>query len=569
VRVFASVLVLSLSAIPLAGDFSVIVLPDTQFYSASYPEIFSSQTQWIVDSKDALNIPCVVHEGDVVDIAGSTTQWENADYAMSLLEDPCTTGLVDGIPYAIAPGNHDQPTTNYNIYFGVSRFSGRDYYGGHYGSNNDNSYILFSAEGTDFILICLNYLPTAAAINWADGILQTFSDRKAIVVSHYILNSDGSFSTSGAQIYNALKDNPNLFLMLCGHIHAEARRTDSYNGNTVHTLLANFQDDPNGGNGWLRILEFHPDNNQVQVMTYSPTLNQWQTDDNSEFTLSYGSSVAPPVGFTAYNDMAWRTGQLQNNITRITSPNGGSSLPSSGTLVDYYTGDSTGVTLTITGGSFSTVNAGQGQPMTSGTDAYEIFFGKVTCMGVISYQDQPPPQGNLALTLTGMDPDKKYDMVLYANRGDYGWDRASLVTISEADEFINISSSGLDNYGNPLFTGPDDDSTRLPADNTITGFVARFANVDPGDDGQVVLTVSFDGTSASQYKGKYASAFMLQEHTVNIYDLDDDGKIGYGDVAVMCENWLQTGCDLPGNFCNDDDIVNFRDFSDFALHWLE
>ena len=41
-------------------------MPDTQHYSESFPAIFTSQTQWIVDNKDARNIVFVTHEGDIV-----------------------------------------------------------------------------------------------------------------------------------------------------------------------------------------------------------------------------------------------------------------------------------------------------------------------------------------------------------------------------------------------------------------------------------------------------------------------------------------------------------------------
>ena len=95
--------------IPVAAqageDFTIIVLPDTQYYSQSYPTIFSAQTQWIVDNRSALNIVYVAHEGDLVNIASSTTQWSRADAAMSLLENPITTGLPEGIPYGVVPGN--------------------------------------------------------------------------------------------------------------------------------------------------------------------------------------------------------------------------------------------------------------------------------------------------------------------------------------------------------------------------------------------------------------------------------------------------------------------------------
>jgi hypothetical protein len=54
----------------------------------------------------------------------------------------------------------------------------------------------------------------------------------------------------------------------------------------------------------------------------------------------------------------------------------------------------------------------------------------------------------------------------------------------------------------------------------------------------------------------------------NIYDLDCDGSIGFGDVSIISENWLKTGPDVPGDFYKDyDDIINFLDFADFANVW--
>jgi hypothetical protein len=53
----------------------------------------------------------------------------------------------------------------------------------------------------------------------------------------------------------------------------------------VHTILADFQSFTNGGNGWLRVLEFSPAANLFRVKTYSPVLGQWDTDATSQFTL--------------------------------------------------------------------------------------------------------------------------------------------------------------------------------------------------------------------------------------------------------------------------------------------
>lgn len=277
-----------------AEDFTIIVLPDTQFYSCgpdcdSDPDIFKAQIKWIVDKKDPLNIVYVVHEGDIVENAGNKREWENASAAMSLLEDPVTTGLKDGIPYGVVPGNHDYPDENYNIYFGITRFEGRRYYGGHYAENNNNNYVLFSASGLDFIVINIDYLINSDIIDWADATLKKHSRRRAIFVSHHIISNPmlGGNEFEDPSIYESLKDNPNLFLMLCGHVPGEERRVDKFNGNTIHTLLADYQSRENGGDGWLRILQFSPDNNEIHVKTYSPTLDQYETDGDSQFTLKY------------------------------------------------------------------------------------------------------------------------------------------------------------------------------------------------------------------------------------------------------------------------------------------
>jgi hypothetical protein len=303
----------------VSSDFTIVALPDTQYYVSSLnggkPAIFNSQTQWIVNNKNSSNIVFVTQLGDCVqngDNGGNSIEWDNAWTAMRKLEDPVATMLAQGIPYGVAVGNHDQSptgsasgtTTFYNQYFGVKHFTGRNYYGGHYGSNNDNHYDLFSAGGMGFIVVTLEYDPSAnpSVLAWANNLLQTYSNRRAIVVSHYIINSGGdinsgvnaTFSTQGKAIYNALKGNPNLFLMLSGHVTPpEGQRKDVFNGNIVYTLLSDYQSRTNGGNGWLRLMEFSPANNQIRVKTYSPWLNQFETDSSSQFTLSYNMQQGP------------------------------------------------------------------------------------------------------------------------------------------------------------------------------------------------------------------------------------------------------------------------------------
>lgn len=291
------------------NEFTIIGLPDTQYYTGELnggtPAMFYSQTQWITDNLNTENIVFVSHFGDCVENGDDIeNEWEVVDEAMSTIEDPSTTLLDDGIPFALTVGNHDQSpwgdpagtTLYFNAYFGEDRFDGRNYYGGHYGTNNDNSYQLFSAGGMDFITIHLEYDQSADAgvLTWADNLLSTHSSRRAIIVSHYLITpgNPGNFGAQGQAIYDQFKDNENVFLMLGGHFPGEGQRSDTFNGNTINTLLANYQNLTGGGNGWMRLMRFFPSQNLISVKTYSPWLDQYETDSNSEFTLSYDMSAA-------------------------------------------------------------------------------------------------------------------------------------------------------------------------------------------------------------------------------------------------------------------------------------
>jgi hypothetical protein len=290
---------------PAAGDdFTIMTLPDTQFYSQNlnnrFPQ-FLSQTNWIVSSRDMLNTAFVAHMGDMAQ-SYDTVEAElvRADQAMDIIEDPATTLLTHGIPWGGAPGNHDigsGGTTNFwNQYFGISRWAGRGYWGGNYGANNNNNYQFFSASGMDFIVINLIYNSSTtgnqAVMDWADALLKAHPDRRGIITSHWLINTGNpaTWGGHGQAVYDNLKDNPNLFLMLCGHIHGEGRRTDFFEGRAVHTVLQDYQDrtDGEGGGGsWLRYFVFSPVNNTITAKTYRTATGTYETDADSEFTLSY------------------------------------------------------------------------------------------------------------------------------------------------------------------------------------------------------------------------------------------------------------------------------------------
>jgi hypothetical protein len=180
----------------VSADFTIAVLPDTQGYSESNPEIFMSQTEWIRDNAEKENIVIVVHEGDIVNQQNNHTQWQNADKALSVLHDA-------NLPYILSVGNHDmgsaeiedandRDTSTYNTYFPYTRFENKEWYGGHMGNDNDNYYVLFEADGMDFMIISLEFGPDGEILDWANNVVERHKDRRVIVVTHSYLNEDNN-----------------------------------------------------------------------------------------------------------------------------------------------------------------------------------------------------------------------------------------------------------------------------------------------------------------------------------------------------------------------------------------
>jgi len=296
-------------------DFTLVEIPDTQYYTSylngGSPATFRIQTQWIAANRVSRNIAYVAHVGDVVQNTDDVpAEWVEGDACMRPLEDPATTLLPEGIPFGATPGNHDIAGSGavvyYNYYFGASRFAGRSYYGGHYGADNSSWFELFSASGLDFIVIGFKLMWTQdpKVVHWADSLLTVYPNRRAIIVSHYLLDPGPpvTFSPQGQAIYDGLKSHGNVILMICGHYVDEARRSDTYNGHTIHTVMANYQNRARGGDGWLRFMEFSPMRNQIRMRTYSPTLGRFEVDadSSSQFTLpcdlSGGDVGFHPIG---------------------------------------------------------------------------------------------------------------------------------------------------------------------------------------------------------------------------------------------------------------------------------
>jgi hypothetical protein len=88
-----------------------------------------------------------------------------------------------------------------------------------------------------------------------------------------------------------IRDNESIRFVINGHTFgpngdAAATLTSTHpSGALVHQIVANYQETVLGGGGYLRVMQFCPDEHELRVSTYSPYLDSWKQDPANMFTL--------------------------------------------------------------------------------------------------------------------------------------------------------------------------------------------------------------------------------------------------------------------------------------------
>ncbi len=279
------------SPTPMPEPFTIAWMSDTQYYSRSFPQIFLIMTRWLVENREKENIVYMGFTGDIVH-NDTEKQWKNADDAFRLL---------DGVlPYGVLAGNHDVGTSkeDYSSYgerFGEARFSDKPFYGGSY-ENNRGHYDLIEAGGMELIFVYMGWGVDDAGIDWINGVLQGYPDRLAVLMLHEYLSTSGDQTEVGQTLFERIvSPNKNVRFVLCGHNHGVTRRTDAVDDTgdgtpdrIVYQILADYQAEPKGGNGFLRLLRFVPALGRVYVSTYSPYLEKDECFEGEDsFILSF------------------------------------------------------------------------------------------------------------------------------------------------------------------------------------------------------------------------------------------------------------------------------------------
>ncbi|MCD8185637.1 MAG: metallophosphoesterase, partial [Rikenellaceae bacterium] len=275
-------------------------------------------TAWIADNRDSLNIRAVLCTGDLVDQneclvppfprfgnQTSRQQWEAVSRAFARLDHR--------IPYLTSTGNHDygytraeNDMTRFPEYFPIERNIA-------WGktivsiAHNRRGYPTLETAAMEItaphwgklLVIVLEFALRDEVLDWAREFSESeaYRDHTVFVLIHSYLGGGADArriesegykiqpANSGEQVWRKLiYPCGNIWMVLCGHhavpdesfVSNTGFRTDrNAAGKEVHQMMFNAQAlgggmSGNGGDGWLRILEFLPDGQTIRVTTYSP-----------------------------------------------------------------------------------------------------------------------------------------------------------------------------------------------------------------------------------------------------------------------------------------------------------
>lgn len=313
---------------------TLILLGDPQAYvkyDINQP-LLDLQMAWVYDNIDNLNMKAVLCVGDLVEQNDNNALNRNMlNQTSRQMWEAVSKSFkwIDGkVPHLHSPGNHDygfkhseDEHTFFPDYFTAERqgkvlldclveeFPNRE---GR--ASLENAAFEFELPGWSrkILVITSEFAPSDAAVQWAKDLCLSdkYKDHIVIYMTHSYMTCHGRCknalvkkekypltqkegNNSGVQLWEKLVSQvPNIRLVLCGH-HGhgpekkDGKRIDrndwnvgwrvdeNIHGNKVHQMMFNVQTlgggwEGNGGDCWLRILEFMPDGRTVKVSTYSP-----------------------------------------------------------------------------------------------------------------------------------------------------------------------------------------------------------------------------------------------------------------------------------------------------------
>ena len=337
------------------GSFTMVLIPDPQSYTkfTGNQPLFDLQTAWIAENIGNLNIKTALVTGDIVEQNNKLTslgtphphngnqtsrqQWQAASRAFSYLDGR--------LPYIIAQGNHDvgtvaaesrhsmQPEFFYperNPAWETCLVSTAPNWQGVHTMENA-AYEFSDPAWGRLLVIAFEFAPRDEALDWARSLIESdrYRDDRVIILTHSMLHHNNHILEQERykltprnwprQVWEKLiAPSKNIDLVLCGHTGTPPAFPETANtpadvdfssncafcvekatdGRGIPMMMFNSQTGDgewfgNGGDCWIRLLEFLPDGETISVRTFSPLFAQskltrhmaWRDNPDDRFTF--------------------------------------------------------------------------------------------------------------------------------------------------------------------------------------------------------------------------------------------------------------------------------------------
>ena len=235
--------------------YNFAVIPDPQYTTQYKPAILDAQNEWIVKYRDDLNIAMTLGVGDVTQDS-SDTEFAHADRSYSVFDKA-------DLPYLLADGNHD--SIKFLDKFGPARYANNSSFCGA-GPSGYSKYAKVNAGSYRYMFVTIPYNQEQLDQDreWLNQILTENKNVPTVIVTHF---DDGTKNITN----DFVKKYDQVFMFLEGHVtYRDASVMQNDYGHPVINAIVNYQFEPYGGNGVMRLMEFDEAHNKIVFHSYSP-----------------------------------------------------------------------------------------------------------------------------------------------------------------------------------------------------------------------------------------------------------------------------------------------------------
>lgn len=269
--------------------YSFAFVGDTQKVAINDPDKFHYIYDWLVENAEEKNLKFVFGLGDITD-KNTAAEWAVAKENIKKLDSV--------VPYSLVRGNHDGKQ-NYMDYMSYDEYTNQ--LGGMYEDNILNCWQTLEVGTIKYLIMCLDYGPSDAVMNWASGVIKDHPDHNVIITTHCYLFRDGTTLdendvapptkagggfNNGDHIWDKLvKKHKNIVLVVSGHDPYDnivVKQAKGNEGNLVTQILIDPQgvDLSDGSTGLVAMFHFSEDGKNIQVEYYSTIKKQFFKEEN-------------------------------------------------------------------------------------------------------------------------------------------------------------------------------------------------------------------------------------------------------------------------------------------------